>query len=363
MWRVLLSFSTSRVIFFLILSFFAIRPSQHRMPSQAVSSPAHSLEGFWASLHNTLAPLETPSNRSFFDTLTSLSGVPWKEAVKITQHPFFIVSYGIGSWTKIPIPLIGLFLCNVFLLLFLWELFLTFRQSSTLENALVATELAILSPIGFQTSLGSLVPFECFFIFVAFRYLKAHRWFLVGTILGLVFMMDWIVLGLLPLYLFILWSCNRGYALETKMKNMLTCLLPVTAGGLAHWYFIDRDLGHILRESTLFSLVNHPMPVFEALFDKTHMLSSLGSLTALIVLVLGAGLSFLGFFKTIRRLTPAYLLLQVCLFSSPTSLISRSLIAGICFEGFSATANTVVIAITQLLFIGTTLLMFFSATN
>jgi hypothetical protein len=228
-----------------------------------------------------------------------------------------------------------LFLSNIFLFLFLWELNALFNRMVTPDVATSATILIVLWPTCYELSLGSTMAMSCFLVALAVRHALDNQWFIGGLGLGGLALVEPMAIGLLPLILYVFWYFQRHFPMLDVAKRAAFFLVPV---GLAVAWRLPayRNLGAVIHGSALMQVLG----VFHGAgitWIFSHDLA--GQTISLVFFAIGAVAALFSNITFVNRIIPAVLLLLVTLFSPYATLASRVPLAGACMEGIASASS------------------------
>ena len=227
-----------------------------------------------------------------------------------------------------------LLMSNIFLLLFLWEMYSLFSRMVTPETASTATILIVLWPTTYELSLGSTLSMTCFLLALCMRHALDNRWLVVGFALesGLTGSFGHRSLADVALYVLVL---PAALSSRPAGENTLYFLVPV---GIAMGWRLNTysHLWPVFSSSALFNVISATKSVGPSwTFSQSYM----GQTIALVFFGLGAVAAFMSNTNLIHRIIPLNMLLLLLLFSPYSALASRAPLAAACLEGIASASS------------------------
>ena len=230
MWRILLSLITHR--FFLVvvaLSAFYLKSSQS------------SISDLWSQL------LEKVGASPEVNMITT--------QLESAKDPFIYLGKLICTVSSIEPTIVVLILSNIFLFLFLRELFLFVNNLALPDVAVNTCILSILWLTSYELSFGSSLSLSCFLSVLILRTANDNRWLLTGIAIGLLALTKPFSVFLIPLLLVFIWNQNKYAVPGETAKKLVYLVLPISAS-----LFLSRslykDLGSIIADSAFLNLLS-----------------------------------------------------------------------------------------------------------
>jgi hypothetical protein len=320
MWKILVGLTTHR-IFLIAIAFVAI--NQSLQPDVQTALPKiFSFSTLWGEFQKTVS--ETPE----VSAVERLMALPLAEVIRNPPHPFLFLCRLMAGTLGMSAFYTVLFFSNLFLLLFLSELYGIFCRTSTTESAFAGVAFLILWPTTFELSLGSSLSLSCYLSALAVNQSFEQRWFGVGIAVALLSMSDSIVLALLPFLFFIFWTIQRHFPLTQSTKHALFFILPPV---LFFFFAQTKWAGSWLGYSGTV-----PWQLYDAIkTSNTGWIFSnayLGQTISLLFFLLGGIIGLFAQIDTAYRILPIYWFLAVLFSSSYGTLGSRLILAGISLQ-------------------------------
>lgn len=338
MWRILLAFLGHRLLL-LAVALFAINA---KISPQFSGRPIRPIQPR-AILFNELT--KKISEGAEVKALMTLNQHPLTQVFELTQDPFlWLARLGSVFWLEHPV-LVIIVLSNLFLLLFLRELYLLASRMALPEIASGAAILAILWMTSYELSLGSNLSLSCFLVTLLFRAAIDNEWIFAGAAFALLAFVDRLALGFLPLMIYLFWYFNRFDPATDVLKKGFILLFPVLAAVVLRWKYYQ-DIWLFVQGSALLNLISGIKSGNVATWALSQ--NNLGQTISLSAFLIGAIAAAIVNSSLILRCLPVLIFLGVLSFSDYNQLASRLLLAGICFEGITATISGIFIRLIQL---------------
>jgi hypothetical protein len=329
MWKVVLTFVTQRFLL-LLVALAAINQAvpQERRPG-SILPQIQPTSVLWNRL------LEKVGESPEANQLDRLMQQPKENVFQSTSNPFLWLARWMVALTRLSPVLVLLLLSNIFLLGFLWELNALFNRMATAETAATSTIFVLLWPTTYQLSLGSTLAMTCCLVALSIRHALDNRWLVTGFSMAGLALMDPLVLGLMPLILYLFWYFQRHFPVYHVVRRSIYFLVP--AGLAIGWRFHSYShLGQVIHESALFNAVGAFRGMFAAGGVSWPLVAQLG---ALVFFAAGAVAALVSNTTLVHRIIPANMLLLLVLFSPFASLATRAPIAGVCLEGIASASS------------------------
>lgn len=318
MWKVFLAFATHRALL-LMVALLTLSSTSSKM-------------AFGGSLYDRF--LRRAAEGPEVATVVHLSKQSLGQVVTESRNPFHWVVVAMAAMTGMS-PLVSLILfSNLFLLLFLFELFQLFNRMVTTDISTLAATFVLLWPTSYELSLGSSLPLAGFFLTLSLRQGLEQNWWMAGLAVSVLALMDPIAITLIPVFLYLFWGVQRFLPLAEWGRNAAIFL-----GMLALGVFLsERTFAatfHLLGNSAMVNLIHWSGPGGEGLFS--HGLA--GQTISLIFFFLGAVGALFSNVNPMHRFLPMGVLLALVLASPYGALASRAPLAGICMEGIASASS------------------------
>lgn len=338
MWRIFLSLISHRFLLVLVALIAINAKSTPQYAGRAIR-PFQSRSVLFDKL------LDRFSQGSEVRALQVLNQQPASKVFQLTQDPFLWISRLVAYLLNNQALYSVLIVSNLFLLFFLWELNSLASRMALPEAASGVGVLAVLWMTSYELSLGSSLSLTCYLTTLLFRAAIDNQWIFTGLGLGFLALNDRLALGLLPLLLLLFWHFQRFEPAMEVVKKGLMFLLPMFAAIILKWSFY-KDIWLFVQGSALVSVINalKSGDISNGLLSQ----SNLGQTISLVVFVAGAVAAAVVNSSWVLRGLPFLLLIVVLAFSDFGAIASRLLIAGICFEGITATLSGLFLRLTQL---------------
>jgi len=341
MWRVLLAFGFHRLLLFII----ALLTLNSNSPNSHSSGILPNFESF-STLREQF--LKRVSEGPEIETLATLSNTSMGGVLAMTHNPFLWLGHWLSHLTGLS-PVVSLILLsNLFFLLFLRELNELLTRMITADVAATTPILVVLWPTSYEMSLGSTLSLTCLLSTMAIRFALDDKWYVVGIAVALLFGVDPLAIGLIPLLIFIFWYFQRHFQWQQIVPKAAFFAIP---SALA--FFWNRatyaGLGSILSNSALLNLtasVSHGPKL-----AWTVSGSFAGQTITAILFAGGAIAAAVSNTVVLHRAIPVYLFFAALLFSPYGSIASRILIAGEALEGIALISARPVLRILQIMFL------------
>jgi hypothetical protein len=336
MWKILLAFCTHRVLL-LVVALLAINsrtsPPRPGYTFKKLQPPAVLFHHF----------LEKPKEGIEYRELEAARAESPTKVFSVTSNPFVWIARWIGIIPVSSVALI-LILSNLFLIFFLWELNALLNRFALPEVASSAAVLAVLWITSYELSLGSSLSLSCYLMLLSLRQAVDNNWLVTGIALGALAFTEPLVLGLLPLLIYMFWYYQQHFSVGQIFQRAIFFLIPIGIVVALRWEMYQ-GVGGSFQASALNQLWLS-MKSFDlgTLFSKAYVGQTLS-----LMLFLGGAIAALSTNTTlIHRLLPFYTLLVVVAFSNYANLASRLLLAAACLEGIAVVFSGFVTRLVQL---------------
>lgn len=338
MWKIILAFITHRFLL-VIVALLAINAKISPQNSGRAIRPIQPR----AILSNEL--MKRVSESSEVRALTMLNQHPATQVLTLTQDPFLWLARLISFFIEARPLWVVLSLSNLFLLLFLRELYLLASRMALPEVASGAGILAVLWMTSYELSLGSNLSLGCFLVTFVLRTSIDNHWLLAGLGFALLAFMDRLALGMMPFIVYLFWYFNRFDPASDVLKKGLTLSVPVILAIVLRWKYYQ-DVWLFVQGSALVQLISTIKS--GELMSWPFSQQNLGQTISVLVFLAGAIAAAVVNSSLILRCLPLLIFLVVLAFSSYGQLASRLLLASICFEGITAVVSGLFIRLIQL---------------
>ncbi len=253
-------------------------------------------------------------------------------ALESARDPFLTLSSAVMKLTGLSPTAVVIVLSNIFLVLFLVELFRLLSRSVLPEAAFATAVLAILWPASFELGLGSRLAFECYLLTLTLRCLLDNRWLYVGLGYGGFLLYDHRGIWFLPLIVYFFLYFQRHFHLTVVLRRLLFFVLPFMAAlHLSHF-----QLAEIFSQSQGSFLANlWPPSALYGLASTYGWPHLLGQFLSLGLLLGGAVLSFNSPLQWLYRSIPVSLGLFALAFIPWGTVGSRGVLAVAALQGFA----------------------------
>ncbi len=338
MWKIFLTFVFHRFLLFAI-AIITINAKISPQNSGRVIRPFQSQS---VLLHKFMERVEEGSE---VRALSVLNQQPVGKMFELTQDPFLWISRFVSFTLQINSVYSVLIVSNLLLLLFLWELNTLGSRLALPEVASGAGILTVLWMTSYELSLGSNLSLSCFLVTMLFRTAIDSQWFFAGIGLGLLALNDRIAIGIAPLLIYLFWYFQRFNPASEVLKKGVFFLAPVIIALVLKWKYYQ-DVWLFVQGSAFVNVITA---------IKTGSIShwplaqnNFGQTISLLIFLAGAISAGVVNSSFIHRLLPIVIFIVVLAFSSYSTLASRLLIAGICFEGITASLSGIFLRLIQL---------------
>jgi hypothetical protein len=337
MWKVFLAYGVHRMLL-LVLALIAINsrisPDRPGYTFKKIQPVSILFDHFLQKIK------ENPE----FAILDSAIAEPVSKVFERTSNPFVWLARVAYAFLPVQPVTCLLILSNIFCLLFLWEVYALVNRMALPEVASGAAVLSLLWITSYEMSMGSAFSLSCFLVLFSLRHAVDNIWILTGLGLALLGIFEPLMVGLLPLVLYIFVYYQRHFSLSQVAKRALFFLLPVAGTLIWRW----EDYRGVLRviQSSSFPTVWHAISTGN--FFELASTSHFGQSFSLVFFLFGAIAAFATNTTVIHRILPLYSLLVVLAFSSYAQLASRVLFAAACMGGITAVGSTIVVRLCQL---------------
>ncbi|MBI1859339.1 MAG: hypothetical protein HYR96_00265 [Deltaproteobacteria bacterium] len=327
MWKVLLGFIVHRLVL-IIIALGAINyslnqktPSQGRLPRIEATSV---LVAELASRLRLVTEVETAQ---------TLSALPLKQVFSANRHPFYWCVRIWGELTHMsPIASVVL-LSNILFLLFLFETFILLSRMVLLETATWGTLLILFFPSSYEISMGSALSITLCLTAIALRRALDNQWFLTGLAVGVMALGDWIVIGWVPLLIYLFWYYQQHFQMVQVVKRVCFFFIPLVLAIVVRWDWYAHAFTSVAG-SAFVSLIHSPNEWMGAILS-THAWANAGPILSVLIFLVGAILCFASHTTWLNRLVPLYSVLVVLAYSSVANVTMRLLLAGMALAGIA----------------------------
>lgn len=278
--------------------------------------------------------------------LKVLDARPASQVFRYSYNPFMWMARWLNGILGGSPLLTLLLLSNALLLLFLGELNALFNRMATPDVASAATILVILWPTSYELSLGSSFTLSCFLATLAIRGALDNQWLFSGLALAVLGLAEPLVVGLLPIILFIFWYFQRHFRGPQMLRRGALFLTPLVIA--MAWAY--QNLMTIHAQVVDSALLN----LYQGLVSGkglgwTFSRSYAGQTLSIIFFTIGAVAAFFSNTTVVHRMIPANMLLVLLLFSPYGAVASRAPLAAVCFEGITSASAGMVLRLLQIL--------------
>jgi len=322
MWRVCLSFVTHR-LFLLLVALCALH-----FKNGGQVSPAALLNQFF----------ETVSQTSEVKAIQSEASSP--------EEPLLWIAQKVSKTLHFSEVYTLLILSNVFLFLFLWELYLFVNTMALPDVAVDTCLLTILWMTSYELSLGSSLSLSCFLCILSLRAALDHRWLIAGLSIGALALSKPLALFLLPLLFFILFHQREYSSPDAFARRCIYLFVPFGLAIFFHRSFYQ-NLGAIFQSSSLMSLVT--IEKSSEGLQWAISLANLGQTITLITLVIASCICFFVFSSFLHRILPAFLVFSLLATTPFPDLASYAVLAAPAFSGIAEAFSSPFLRLCQLL--------------
>jgi hypothetical protein len=268
------------------------------------------------------------------------------QVISRTRNPFHWVCVAVKSVTGMRPANCLLLLSNLFLFLFLMEIFALFNRMVTSDISTLGATFVLLWPTSYELSLGSSLTLACFLLTLSLRQALEQNWWLAGLVVAALALMDPIALALLPVFAYLFWSVQRFSPAKQWGRNLGFFLVPLAIGALLSGHSWQGVMG-TMDQSALLNLFYMKSPAGDGLFSH----SMAGQTLSLIFFFLGAAGGLFTNVNPVHRFLPMGVLLALLLSSPYSALASRAPLAGVCMEGIASASSGTASRIASLLMV------------
>jgi hypothetical protein len=220
-------------------------------------------------------------------------------------------------------------LSNFFFLWFLLDSHQLLIRMVTDEMAAAVGTLLVFWPASYEMSLGSELALTCLLVVRSVRASMDDNWWSAGVSMALLALVEPVVLGLLPLVIYLFWYFHRSQPAQRVLISAVFLLVP-PAAALAWRFQSYGDLRAVFAGSALFNLASS---FKTSSFAWTFSHSYLGQTITLVIFLLGTVSAVINGAVWLHRLIPMVMLLVLVAFSPYTQVASRAPMAGVCLTG------------------------------
>lgn len=270
---------------------------------------------------------------------------PLEDIFKESTGPFLWVNRLFVAIVPFPSGVSVIFWSNLFLFLFLWQLFAVVERLAISE---VGTGAAILTAFwitSYELSLGASLSFSCFALMVVIRSALDNLWVFSGMGTAFFLLGEPVGAALFPLLLMVFLYHQRHSPMKELFKNLFFLAVPV---GIAVYVRMEAvlNLQALVQSSALFNVVQ----MFQSNSQISWALSQsvLGQTVSVAFFLVGAVCALIVNTSILYRLIPLYVLLIVLGSSSYATIASRLSLAGVCLGGISAVSSPLVTRLLQI---------------
>jgi hypothetical protein len=256
------------------------------------------------------------------------------QVVSKTRNPFHWLCAAMKSATGLRPVVCLLILSNLFLLLFLSELYALFNRMVTSDISTLGATFVLLWPTSYELSLGSSLTLACFLLTLSVRQALDQNWWLAGLVAAALALMDPIALALLPVFAYLFWGVQRFSPAKEWGRNLAFFLAPLALGALLSGHSWQTVMG-TMDQSALLNLFQMKNTSGDGLFSH----SMAGQTLSLIFFFLGAAGGMFTNVNPMHRFLPMGVLLALLLSSPYSGLASRAPLAGVCMEGIASASS------------------------
>ena len=327
MWKILLGFSLHRLVL-LVVALGSVNYSiNQKYPSNSKFPRIGNTSVLLAKFGERL------KGNSEFSTLERHSQVAVGRVFIESGRPFYWIA---RCWLEIsPMGIVStmLFVSNVFFLLFLFETHILLTRFVMLDTALWGVLILMLFPYSYEVSLGSTLSLTLYLSAVALRRALDNQWIFTGISMGLIALDDWIVLGWLPLLVFLFWYYQKQVPLIIVLKRTIFFTLPIVVAMIYRWEWYSHALTS-MGSSALVSLFRDPSQWLGGI-ESWKQLAQAAPIISLLLFILGTILCLVSHMTWLSRIIPAYCVIAVMLFSNVQTISVRLTIAGVALVGIA----------------------------
>ncbi len=268
------------------------------------------------------------------------------QVISKSRNPFHWVCAAMKSVTGMRPVICLLILSNLFLLLFLFELYALFNRMVTSDISTLGATFVLLWPTSYELSLGSSLTLACFLLTLAVRQALDQNWWFAGLVAAALALMDPIALALLPVFAYLFWGVQRFSPAKEWGRNLAFFLVPLCLGALLSGHSWQTVMG-TMDQSALLNLFQMKGASGDGLFSH----SMAGQTLSLIFFFLGAAGGLFTNVNPMHRFLPMGVLLALLLSSPYGALASRAPLAGVCMEGIASASSGTASRIASLLMV------------
>lgn len=339
MWRIFLAFVVHRLFLFVVAMVVLNGAVSSSSRSSNLIPEVQSSSRLWNGFRARLA--DGPEAAAIAD----LARIPLTKVLKATSHPYLLILRWWTGLTGMNVSVSLLIWSNIFLLLFLWELYVLLTRIVTSDTASAASILLVLWPTSFEMSLGSGLGLLGFLAVGAVRHGLESRWLLSGVMAALLLAADPIALGVMPLLFYIFYYFERHYPIGDVARRAAFFFIPVGLVG----FFRYARLSHVdLHGSALMTIVNAVSGNGVGwLFGS----AAAGQTVSLLFFLVGAVTAAYFNMTSVHRAIPVFFWLSVVLFSPYASLASRLPFAAVCLQGVASATSRQAVRMIHLLLV------------
>lgn len=317
MWKVFLAFVTHRMLLLMV----AVLTLQY-------ASNEKSRASVWSRILDRVS--QGPEVRQ----VETWSRESASQVIRQTRNPFHWICLTVKSATGWRSATALLMVSNIFLFLFLAQLFTLFTRMVTTDVSTVATIFVLLWPTSYELSLGSSLTLACFLLTLGVRQALEQNWLAAGLATAVLALIDPISLALLPAFAYLFWSIQRFLPVSQWGRNLAYFLVPLVVGiGLSgrSWSLVLSTLD----QSAFLALLQFKVGANQNLFSE----GIAGQTVSVIFFFLGAAGALFSNVNPLHRFLPMLVLLGLLMASPYTALASRAPLAGICMEGVASACS------------------------
>jgi len=325
MWRVSLSLITHR-FFLLVVALSAINlqilSKDTNVSAFSIQPVSKLMEGF---VEKVSASKEATEIKGMLDS-------PVVTAFSKSKDPFLWLGRIFSGLFSISPAITVLILSNIFLILFLSELYSLVNLMALPDVAVDTCVLAILWLTSYELSVGSSLSLSCFLSSMIIRHAMDNRWLMGGLGLGLLALTKPFALFLIPLLVLVFWNQQRHFAPSEISRRAAYFVIPVTVAVFFNWG-LYQNMSAIVLDSALFNLIDAAKQ--QQNFTWTVSQSYLGQSIAILILLLGTIASFFIFSTLLHRVLPLALFLALLVSTPYRDIATSALLVAPAFSGIA----------------------------
>ncbi len=329
MWKVFLAFVTHRLLLLMVATL-----------TLQYAHPGNSRLSVWDRF------LDRVADGPEVQLVEGWSKLPATQVIRETRNPFHWICLQLKKITGWSTAACLIAVSNLFVLLFLGQLFALFTRMVTTDVAIVGASFVLLWPTSYELSLGSSLAFTCFLLTFSVRQALEQTWWASGFGVGFLALVDPICLGLVPAFAFVFWSVQRFLPSREWSRNLAYFLVPLLIGVLLSgrsWIAVLSTLD----QSAILGLLQGESAPNQGLFSAPYA----GQTISAAFFFLGAIAALFSNVNPLHRFLPLLVLIGFLSASPFGALASRAPLAGICMEGVASASSGSVSRIASILMI------------